>query len=1103
MPYISSEEIDKIMVAAVINNTAQGVLHELRKMESNRAHVLTRWVWELLQNARDASIDSDTTLVASFEQDGEEVCFRHNGANFTVDQISHLIYHGSTKIENPDAFGEFGTGFLTTHLLSPEIDVSGWLDDGRHFQFLLKREISSVDNLSMSMDHARDDFKNSLSERSTVDEFTTQFRYPLNGEAVDAIEEGIASLKRCAPFVVAFNRQFAGISIEAHGEIVSFKVIERELFEDDEFQRVTVEETTNGNQRKRQHYLLAQGNEAAVATPLESTDDSTECLPVENIPRLFKGFPLIGTEDFSFPVVINGLNFYPTENRDGVYIGQSSDNEANLKNQAVIEEACRLLVELLQFTASSGWCNSHLLANIPAIPSPNWLNRDWMRDHLDRSLIEEIREVPVVLNEAGEAIHSDDLELPIADMDDGVVALWDLLDGWNGTRDSLPRRDEAAGWCDAAKSWARISGDDASSFDEVTDGKKLAELVQKTSHDPSANPTTHRVTRLNLKEGVEAINWLDQLIGFLNSNGMTDVIREYRIVPSQENFLRTLPNLHRDCGIPEELKDIAVLLDWRIRPALRDVRVSSLEADPGAGDWDAEYVVGEIIQKLQERAEKNPDNDFSTASVQLFSWLVGQEDYDRLHGFPVFTKELDSDKTTVIYLPRNNQDSEPPLAPVRAWQEDLRPFADLFPPTRILADDFFEDMPDSDVWQTLAEKSLVRSRVVMTSEVNIDKFYPDDPLGGDNANHRTDNPVTATDIVSRAAIMDRVRDSRDRARLFWRFLTEWLAKEANESLVIKQAKCECGETHNYYPSAWLESLRDVAWIRTRNDARVLATAQSLADLLRGQWNPGSLKDNPTAAKLLEAMGITHLDLVRAFGAANDEERKAQDDILAQILVATSGDVGCLNYAHQYIEDLKSDSELPSILAERREQRQRVHENQSLGKQVEDLVKASIKDAGFTVRRKPIGSDFEIEYDVVEHDEEVGIEVTGDNRTWLVEVKATRDQRVRMTERQAQTARQEGDKFLLCVVPLGPGASDPELDVVQANMRFVENIAHLVTPLCDNLDEFKDLREDITADEHSGVQLEVESGAIRVRVASSVWENEGFPIGDLLNRLIDS
>ena len=1098
-----------IKTNALIVNSAQTVRNRLREMESKRAHVLTRWVWELLQNARDAAVpDTEGKLAASIEQNQTEIVFKHNGTDFTKDQIAHVIYHGSTKTENTESIGQYGTGFLSTHLLSPEINISGWLEDGKKFNFDLKREVSSDSELSESMDRAYDAFWNSLSDSSPADGFTTHFRYPLNfrNDALEAAEKGIESLQRCAPYVVAFNKEFSRIDIKSPNRSTAFTVVDRRPLEEDGIHQVTVAEIENGEIREKK-YLVKQGEKASVAIPMESVGDV--CLPVEEIPRLFLGFPLINTENFSFPAVINSFRFTPTENRNGVPIGLN-DNEANQENQNVIEEACGLLIDMLQYAARFGWLNAHLLANIPAIQGQDWLDPEWLRDCLKERLVDEIRQIPLVINESGGVIPSDDLELPLADTDQGTEGLWDLLNGWEGSLDRLPRRDEAAGWCNAVRTWAEVLRCDISSFKETTDGRKLAARIQDISHDPSTNPATYRISRLDISEGVEAVKWLDQFITFLNNNGLSEVMSEYRVVPSQEAFLRTLSKLHRDCGIDDELKTIAGLLKWRIKLELRDAEVTSLGEYPGAGDRDNKNVVAELIKKLQERAEKDPGDNFSEACVRIFAWIVGQENYDLLRGFPIFVNERGSDKPAVSYLPRNAQDSDRPLAPVRAWPKDLQQFSDLFPPSYILADDFFEKVPDTDAWQTLAQQSFVRTSVVITSDANINKFYPDHPLSGETSAHRTSNPVTMTDIVSRITIMERVRDSQDRARVFWRFLTEWLIKEAPESLEIKKADCECGKPHRYYPAAWLESSRDTAWIRTSNDARVQATAQTLADLLRDRWDPASLSENPVSIKLLEAMGITHFDLLRAFIAKNPDQSKEQDKFLAEILVASGGSTSHLNHAREYIEALKEDEDLPSILIKHRERRQRVIENQSLGKLVEDLVKASLKGEGFSVRRKPIGSDFEIENDVVEKDgkdgteEEIGIEVTGKGLTWLVEVKATRGQPdVGMTPTQAKTAVAQDGRFLLCVVPVAPGNAEPTLDEVRANLRFVQNIGPRVARVCDDLANLDGLHGQINSDNTSDVHLVVVPGTARVRVKNSVWEdeNDGFSIGDLRSRLL--
>ena len=220
-----SHEFSEIVTRILADNTAQSVLKHLKSLESNRAHVRTRWVWELLQNARDASTGSDGELTISIAQKENQIVFRHNGRSFSPEEIFHLIYHGSTKVENEETIGQYGSGFLTTHLLSPAIQISGQIKDGRYFNFRLRREAGSVSDLSHTMRISAIDFERSLRcEPSTEDDFSTEFRYPLANDAAEVVDAGIEALKKYAPFVVSFNREFSVINIETISGLMNFKV---------------------------------------------------------------------------------------------------------------------------------------------------------------------------------------------------------------------------------------------------------------------------------------------------------------------------------------------------------------------------------------------------------------------------------------------------------------------------------------------------------------------------------------------------------------------------------------------------------------------------------------------------------------------------------------------------------------------------------------------------------------------------------------------------------------------------------------------------------------------------------------------------------------
>ena len=1068
---------------------AQEVLKKLNDLEStSRTRMSSRWIWELLQNARDTAAGKSTSLTASVEHQEGELTFLHNGSGFTGNQVFRLIYHGSTKVEDKGTIGQFGSGFLTTHLLSSKIDVSGFLNDGQSFEFRLERKTGSIPSIAALLNKAWDDFNpsNKPLMMAMPPGFTTRFAYyPISEDAVKAVEQGIATLKQYAPFVVVFNREFAAVNIKSISGSASFKV-ERKPLEQNGTQLVTVMETDNETQRERK-YLLATGKKSTVAFPLESAGSDNECLPVDNIPRLFLGFPLVGTENFSFPAVINSFRFSPNEHRSGIYLGQGS-NQANIDNQEAVEEALDLLVRLLDFAAASNWKNVPLLAEIPDIQ-----NQDWLRKVLMESLIPKIRRTPAVLSKNG-AIPPKESKVPFTEAsagDAGVEALWDLVNGLTELRQKLPSRNESVGWCKAVKSWSVILRGKVTDFPEVIDGAKLTSYVEEKAKvtDEDYGRLSHLQTLL--QQGESALIWLNRFCGFLKTNGFDEVLRTRSIIPDQSGFLDKLSNLYRDCGISEDLKDIAKSLDWSIRDELRDTRITALADEIGKGDWDDDHVVRDLIKQLQERAEQNPDAAFAEASVRLFTWIVERKSWELLRGFPVFGRRIEPERPlTVIHLPINDQSGDRPMTPVKVWDKELQRFADIFPPASILADDFFAKLRNQNTWQMLAERSLVGKEIIRFSKTDDIKFYPDLSSLQEGEEHSPVDLVPVTDVWRLAEIIERVRNSQDRARLFWQFLTEWLAPKDLKNLEDEQIKCICGDEHRYYPANWLRPLREKMWVRQSNDVRTIATAQSLANLLRGKWDPNSLSE-PATVKLLEAMDISRLELLQELLATNPENLHEVNKALTNILASAGNNVTRLNQARQYIEDLKKDKELPAYLDKRREHMQVVRGNQRLGAQVEELVEKILKGKGFIVKRTHVGADYEIQ-----------LELARDSKTWLVEVKATRSQRVRMTDTQARTAERKRNRFLLCVVPLDSEQSEPTLDEVRSSMRFVPNIGKRLADLCKDLDSFQNQRDKIiTKGDPTGFKLEVESGAAHVRVANSVWQgDDSFPLDELPDHL---
>ncbi len=1096
---------------------ANAVCKYLDALIDDRPKRRTRWIWELLQNAHDASIASDKRLVASIRDNSEELIFLHNGSGFTIEQIQRLIFHGSTKVEDEETIGRYGSGFLTTHLLSWDIDVSGQLDNDQWFDFRLSRNPESVNALSASMNQAWDDFNPVTSLREPMPErFTTRFKYPITEIwAKDAVQEGNTTLKQCAPFVVVFNKAFYSIDINEPGEISSFKVGQRCLSIRSGLWEINVIQSINENQTEMK-YLLAQGKKASVTVPLRSIGDRLECLSVENIPRLFVAFPLMGTESFSFPAVINGNRKFlkPNENRDGVDLGQGNqlDSNTNRNNQAVIKEACALLAHLFRHATSHSWYHAYQWADVPTTQT-----NEWLRKCIKEKFIENILQTPAILTEFGKVIMPKDARLPLAVNDKGVSELWGLLNDLHEYHEKLPRKNEAKGWCNTIKNWAKLNECEVSDLPDVgvdvgiIDGRELAGHIE---NECSCLKDLQNL----LRENVCAVDWLNRFYKLLEIYEINAVIDDYVLVPDQNGEFDLLDNLSCDKDIDDELKEIAALLNRPLRGELRDSRLTSLAEKTGAGDLDNENVVKDLIDRLQERADNNPDNDFQKASRFLFAWIVNKKDYTRLRHFPVFAEDMDSDEPKIIQLPHptqdNASDNERPLAPIRSWANDLQDYSELFPRQHILANVFFETVPDPDIWQTLEEKGYIRKDVIIRDhrKVLFETFLPYTPLTED-MDHESEEEIIVTDIAfltkKDIGIIDRVRKSPRLARKFWYFLTEWLIVHDPKAVEIIDKLCTCKETHYCYPAEWLVPVVSRKWVPLDEKKADKATAESIANLLRGSdWDPGTLSENDPICNLLEAIGVPRLNLMRETFVDNND-REEVDNAIIEMIRKTEGDASRLNQATEYIEALKDDEDLPNIVAKHQDRKRTIKENKNFGDQVEEIVGLILKNQGYSVKDIHKGADFkisELTEDSEDTDTLTTLTVTDKTcgREWLIEVKSARTESVKMSFAQANTAVEYGENFLLCVVPMKPENTELNLEekkkIVRENIQFIKNIGTHIDRLLADRNALEGLRTDATVDNGSGVRLVYETGTTGIRVDHSVWENEGFPLGDLAENL---
>ncbi|MFH8120315.1 MAG: ATP-binding protein, partial [Candidatus Aenigmatarchaeota archaeon] len=334
---------EKIKLQALIDNTAQGIFNNLKEIENKREIYEKRWIWELLQNALDAA-STDQKIEVQIVKDVNKLTFMHNGRPFKPEEVAHLIYHGSTKGEQE--IGQFGTGFLVTHLLSKEVTVKGVREDEnglKKFEFKLNRNGSSSDEIKNHMEKTWKEYQKSLElvDIMSTTEYTAQFEYPLSETALKTVEAGISALIEIAPYVLAFNDKLGVIKISDNTHELKFELI-RETNESDFIIKKEIKEEKVGSSPILHELCIVKDNDVEIAIKIRrKKDNSYEIENLENIPKIFIAFPLFGTQDLPFPVVVNSRKFEPTEKRDGIFLGK--EETAIIKqNKELFEKATNL-----------------------------------------------------------------------------------------------------------------------------------------------------------------------------------------------------------------------------------------------------------------------------------------------------------------------------------------------------------------------------------------------------------------------------------------------------------------------------------------------------------------------------------------------------------------------------------------------------------------------------------------------------------------------------------------------------------------------------------------------------------------------------------------
>jgi hypothetical protein len=211
------KESDDRALNQIVATKILSILNDLRSKVAKSPTVPRRWVWELIQNAKDVHPEGGVKIQFEFgiSEVKPHVIFRHNGKPFTTENIRFIIEQISSKDRKKDedgkrkTTGRFGTGFLTTHLLSEIVTINGVAkepdEDYRKFALELDRRGYEPDDITDAIKIARksvEDLDSFPPFKGYVEgEFNTVFCYPLQDTVnIKVATDGYADIENCLPY---------------------------------------------------------------------------------------------------------------------------------------------------------------------------------------------------------------------------------------------------------------------------------------------------------------------------------------------------------------------------------------------------------------------------------------------------------------------------------------------------------------------------------------------------------------------------------------------------------------------------------------------------------------------------------------------------------------------------------------------------------------------------------------------------------------------------------------------------------------------------------------------------------------------------------------
>jgi hypothetical protein len=423
-PKVNNEASKRLIDNMYISN----VSNRLRTLNQPNDVDRKRWIWELIQNAKDTIADnhSRNTIKVRIVITGDIVKFQHDGDPFTSDTRLGLLYKYSSDKKNAESTGRFGTGFLTTHCLSKIVTIeSNMYGDNKAivgFSVTMYRDGSTEEELL-------DGLKKMRESEIYVDEpyEWTTYTYHVNSESGRrAIQLGKENFKENIAQTLLFCKKISSVELIDNGKEMtierisdnsltdSLKIAKFKIKVDDEsIVRTFIycgSETPNAELTKK--YKAERSIRIQTACEV---DNDNNIVSTGQGTSLFCVFPLVGIESqIQMPIIINSPDFEPDNERQSLILNGSSWNEEKDVitevgiNQQILEEIPEMFKIIIKYLSSHFYHRFFNLSNgLKTVKEHEKLDKKWYSETIVSALRAILTEFPIVnpIHTSGDSLH--------------------------------------------------------------------------------------------------------------------------------------------------------------------------------------------------------------------------------------------------------------------------------------------------------------------------------------------------------------------------------------------------------------------------------------------------------------------------------------------------------------------------------------------------------------------------------------------------------------------------------------------------------------------------------------------------------------------------